>query len=215
MASMFLLGEDIPAFLLDKSNSMIQAGQLWRLVTPVLLHSSSLQGLTFILHIVLNMYALNAIGPMLEQFYGHRRFLALYLVTGVAGNLFSFIFSSYDSLGASTSIFGLIGAQLIFVYINRQLFGKRARTVLTNIGMIIFINLAFGLLPGIDIWGHVGGLIGGLVFALLAGPQMTVEQQGTELKLVNKRSELRFWGTFTIETALLFFIAVLVIFIRH
>ena len=81
--------------------------------------------------------------------------------------------------------------------------------------MIIFINLAFGLLPGIDIWGHVGGLIGGLVFALLAGPQMTVEQQGTELKLVNKRSELRFWGTFTIETALLFFIAVLVIFIRH
>jgi rhomboid protease GluP len=212
MASVFLLGGDLPAALLDKSNPDIQAGQMWRLITPVLLHSTSF---SFILHIVFNMYALNAIGPMLEQFYGHRRFLALYIVTGVAGNLLSFIFSAYPSLGASTSIFGLIAAQLVFVYINRQMFGTRARSILTNIGVLIVINLAFGLVPGIDIWGHVGGLVGGLVFAFLAGPLMKVEQQGTEYQLVNTRTSMRFWGTFAFETALLFFIATLVIFLRR
>jgi rhomboid protease GluP len=212
LASNFLLGGDLPAALMEKSNQLIQQGQLWRLITPVLLHSSSFSS---ILHIVFNMYALNVIGPMLEQFYGHRRFLALYLVTGICGNLFSFIFSQYDSLGASTAIFGLIAAQLIFVFNNRLLFGQRYASILKNTGVVILINLSLGFVPGIDMWGHVGGLLGGLAFAWVAGPRMEVKQQGTELQLINTRTSVRFWGSFAFETALLFFIATLVIFFRR
>jgi rhomboid protease GluP len=212
LASIFLLGGDLPTLILDKSNQYIQQGQLWRLLTPVLLHSTSF---SFILHIVFNMYALNAIGPLLEQFYGHRRFLALYVVTGIAGNLLSFIFSPNDSLGASTAIFGLIAAQLIFVFNNRPLFGQRYSSILKNIGIVILINLSLGFVPGIDMWGHVGGLLGGLAFAWLAGPVMKVEPQGTDFKLVNARTNTRFWGTFAFETALLFFIATMVIFFRR
>ena len=212
LASNYLFGTDLPAYFLDKSNMFIQQGQLWRLITPVLLHSSSFATL---LHIVFNMYALNAIGPLLEQFYGHRRFLALYLVTGIAGNLFSFIFSTYDSLGASTAIFGLIAAQLIFVFNNRPLFGQRYSSILKNIGVVILINLSLGFAPGIDMFGHLGGLLSGLAFAWLAGPVMEAQQQGTGLKLVNVRTSARFWGTFALETSLLLFVATLVIFFRR
>jgi len=216
LASFFLLDGDLPALLLDKSNQFIQQGQLWRLITPVLLHSSDYTSSRyFLLHILFNMIALYNIGPLLEQFYGHRRFLALYLVTGVAGNLFSFIFSPNDSLGASTAIFGLIAAQLLFVFYNRPLFGGRADSIIKSTGFLIIINLSLGFTPGIDMWGHVGGLLGGLAFAFLAGPVMKVEQQGSGLALVNSRSNTRFWGTFAFQTALLFFVATLVIFFRR
>ena len=63
-------GYDWPALLGAKINSLILAGQLWRLITPVLLHGS-------LMHIAFNMYALFILGPGLERFYGHKRFLAL------------------------------------------------------------------------------------------------------------------------------------------
>jgi rhomboid protease GluP len=89
---------------------------LWRLFTPLLLHGS-------IAHIGFNMYALFIIGPGLERYYGHLRFLVLYLLAGFAGNVFSFLFTPALSVGASTAIFGLVAAQGVFLYRHRQLFG--------------------------------------------------------------------------------------------
>ena len=82
-----------------KVNELILAGQVWRLITPILLHAS-------ILHIGFNMYALFVIGPQLERFYGHGRFLLLYLIAGFTGNVLSFVLSPNPSLGASTSVLG-------------------------------------------------------------------------------------------------------------
>jgi len=158
-----LLGYDLPALLMAKVNEYILRGEVWRLITPVLLHGS-------LIHILSNMYALFVIGPGIERNFGQKRFLALYLVAGILGNTFSFLFTASPSLGASTSIFGLIAAQAIFIYRNRRIFGPGARPMLTNIMVIIFINLMIGFVPGIDYWGHLGGLIGGLIFAWFAGP---------------------------------------------
>ena len=114
-------------------------------------------------------------GRGLEPYYGRARFLILYILAGFCGNAVSFIFSPANSYGASTAIFGLLGAEGMFLYQNRQLFGSNARTALANILMIAVVNLVIGLSPGIDNWGHIGGLIGGLSFAWLAGPVFRIE----------------------------------------
>ncbi|MDP2966037.1 MAG: rhomboid family intramembrane serine protease [Pelolinea sp.] len=162
-----LLGNDLPLYLGAKVNQLIIQGQLWRLITPILLHGS-------ILHMGFNMYALYMIGPSLEKKYGVWPFIGLYLVGGLWGNILSFMLSPNPSLGASTAIFGLIAAQGVYVYKNRHLLGPSARPMLTNIAMVIIVNLMLGLSPGIDNWGHLGGLLGGLYFAWFAGPSFGI-----------------------------------------
>jgi len=181
--SQYLLGNDFLAYFGAKNNELILAGQYWRLITPVFLHDS-----TAIFHIAFNMYALYVLGPGLEQNYGHGPFLGLYLISGFAGNVISFWMTPNPSLGASTAIFGLVAAEAVFVYQNRFMFGGRATRVLINLLTIVAINFAIGLTPGIDNWGHLGGLIGGLAFAWLGGPVYQVTGIMPDLKLVNVRS---------------------------
>lgn len=161
-------------------NALIRAGQLWRLLTPVLLHAS-------VPHILFNMYALIAFGPGLERNFGRWRYLALYLLSGFTGNVMSFLLSSGYSVGASTSIFGLVGAEGIFLYQNRKLFGNRFGRAIGNILFVVVVNLLLGLTPGIDNWGHVGGLVGGSIFAWFAGPLWDVQGLMPALHLVDKR----------------------------
>jgi rhomboid protease GluP len=173
-------GVDLPAALGMKINVLIVEGQYWRLLTPMLLHGS-------ILHIAFNMYALFIFGPGLERHYGPWRFLALYILSGFAGNVFSFVFSPANSLGSSTAIFGLIGAQAVFLYQNRDIFAGAARQALGQIVTIALINLFIGLSPGIDNWGHVGGLVGGVMFSFMAGPLLSVEGMSPYVRIVDKR----------------------------
>lgn len=179
-ASTYFYGGDLPAYFGMKINDFILAGQFWRLITPLLLHGG-------LLHIGFNMYALYIIGVGVESRMGHARFLLLYLVSGFAGNVFSFFFTDANSLGASTAIFGLLAAEGIFLYHNRQLFGKRAQRALSNIVIIAAVNLLIGMSPGIDNWGHVGGLLGGLIFAAIGGPRWEVEGMYPLMRLVDRR----------------------------
>ena len=181
LASQYILGADYPAYLGLKVNELILEGQLWRLFTPMFLHGS-------ILHITLNMYALLAFGPTLERYYGHGRYIILYLVSGFAGNVLSFMFSLAPSLGSSTAIFGLLGAEAVFLYRNRELFGSGARRALTNLITIAAINLVIGMTGGIDNWGHVGGLIGGTLFAWFGGPLLEVQGVYPDMRLDDQRS---------------------------
>jgi len=179
-ATQSFFGFDYPAALGLKVNELIIQGQIWRLFTPMFLHGS-------ILHIALNMYALLAFGPQLERYYGHGRYLALYLVSGFAGNVASFLFSSAPSLGSSTAIFGLLGAEAVFLYRNRKLFGGSAQRALVNLITIAVINLVIGLSPGIDNWGHIGGLVGGALFAWFGGPVLQVSGYSPQLELTDTR----------------------------
>lgn len=180
----FLLQQvtDLPVALFIKSNELIRAGQIWRLLTPMLLHGS-------FMHIAFNMYALLSFGTGQERYFGHGRFLLLYLLGAFAGNVASFLFTNADSLGASTAVFGLLGAEAVFLIQNRKVFPGQFRGAIGNIIFIAAINLfIIGSLPGIDNWGHIGGLLGGLMFTSFAGPKWEVEGLYPAYRLVDRRS---------------------------
>jgi membrane associated rhomboid family serine protease len=130
----------------------------WRALTSVFLHSTSL-----LFHVLLNMYTLWIFGRLLEPMLGRIRFLALYLIAGLAGSAGVVVFAAPNTqvLGASGAIFGLMGA---FVVIQRRLGGN-----LTLLYVLLAINLAIGFIPGAHIsWqAHLGGLIGGALVGLV------------------------------------------------
>lgn len=161
-------GSELWFFLGAKINEFIVAGEWWRLITPMFLHAG-------LAHIAFNSYALYSFGPQVEAVFGYRRFFFIYLLSGVTGAVFSFAFSARPSVGASGAIFGLIGALLIYLFRHRVAFGEMGRRRLVEILMLAGINLIIGLSPGIDNWGHVGGLFGGAVLTWLIGPIFTVE----------------------------------------
>lgn len=175
------LGEDLPAALGVKANSLIVQGQYWRLLTPMLLHGS-------LIHLGFNMYALYILGRRLERYFNHFRFFGLYLISGFAGNILSFYLTPEPSLGSSTAIFGLLAAEGVFIYQHRSMFGDRFKGALRQIIQVAAINLIIGLTPGIDNWGHIGGLLGGAAFSWFAGPVFKIEGLSPDLKLVDQRS---------------------------
>jgi membrane associated rhomboid family serine protease len=151
---------------LGVTNALLYAGvysypgsfEPWRMVTSVFVHSTG-----FIFHVLLNMYTLWIFGQILERMLGRGRFLALYLLSGVAGSLgVLFLASPFTPVvGASGAIFGLMGA---FLVIQRKLGGNA-----TQLLVLVGINLVIGFVPGLSIaWqAHVGGLIGGAVIGLI------------------------------------------------
>jgi len=180
---------DLPTSLGAKVNELIRNGELWRLIAPILLHAG-------IAHIGFNMYALFVFGQGLERRYGYARFLALYLLAGFSGNVLSFLFSSGFSVGASTSIFGLVGAEGVFIYQNRSLFADKGRAALNNIIAIAAINLFIGLSSGglIDNWGHIGVFIGGALFGWMAGPRLEVQGIYPLVQIVDHSEPLHAWN---------------------
>lgn len=140
-----------------KINQLVAAGQVWRLFTAMFIHIG-------VLHLLFNLYALNALGPLVEGYFGHVRYAAIYLLGGLFGSLASYAFSPVASAGASGAIFGLAGAVTVYFLRYRENFGARGRAILQNMFIVIGINLVFGLsMPGIDNWGHMGGLVGGAI----------------------------------------------------
>ncbi|RWR15119.1 rhomboid family protein [Siminovitchia fortis] len=137
-----------------KFNPLILAGEWWRFFTPIFLHIG-------LLHLLMNTLALYYLGTAVERIFGRFRFLWIYLFSGFAGSVASFVFTSNLSAGASGAIFGCFGALLYMGVINTKLF---FRTIGMNVIVVIIINLIFGFtVPGIDNAGHIGGLIGGFL----------------------------------------------------
>jgi len=198
LAGQYLLKMDLVTYFGVKDDSLIRAGELWRLITPVFLHGS-------ILHIAFNMYALFVYGRGIEARYGHRRFLLLYFLSGYAGNVMSFLLTVNPSLGASTAIFGLIAAEGVFIVQNRKLLGTRVNRALINLLSIAGVNLLIGFTTtGVDNWGHIGGMLGGFLFAWFGGPRWKLEGFYPAVKLVDEREgHGAFAGTISV---LLFFI---------
>lgn len=123
----------------------------WRMVTSAFLHSTNL------MHIAFNMYALWILGNVLEPVFGRVRFLAVYLISALAGSVGVLLLSPIDTavVGASGAVFGLFGA--LFVVQRKR--GGDVRQIV----VLLLINAAIGFLPGVGIaWqAHLGGLIAG------------------------------------------------------
>ncbi len=151
-----------------KFNALIQEGQYWRLVTPIFLHVG-------LFHLLFNQYALWILGRDVERLFGSARFVILYLLAGVWGNVASMLFVEAISAGASGAIFGLVGAQLAFLWVNRERLGELGRQQSLNLLVIIGLNLTFGMaVPGIDNWNHMGGLVAGLLLGVILAPRYAV-----------------------------------------
>lgn len=148
---------------------LVSSGEYWRLFTANFLHI----GIT---HILINGYSLYVIGQETEALYGSPRFIVIFLLACLSGALASFAFTYGLSAGASTGIVGLIGIQVAFFTRNRKVFGQLSRSRLTNLLFIGVINVVYGLSnPRIDNWGHLGGLIGGLILGWLLCPFYQVQ----------------------------------------
>ena len=132
----------------------VAQGDWWRLVTSMFLHAS-------LLHIGFNMFALWAIGRVVEQYLGSARYVGLYLVSGLAGSAGALLQAPHTPiLGASGAIFGILGAMLIIEW---QVTGSLAGQAMSLIAINLVISF---LIPGISWGGHVGGLIGGILVML-------------------------------------------------
>ncbi|WP_296606371.1 rhomboid family intramembrane serine protease [Nocardioides sp.] len=128
-------------------------GAYWQLLTSTFTHVQPL-------HIAFNMFALYILGPQLEMVIGRVRFLALYLLSGLAGSALVYWAAPefQATVGASGSIFGLMGALLIVAY--------KLRANVQQILMWIGINFVFTVAVSNVSWqGHLGGFIGGLAIA--------------------------------------------------
>lgn len=131
-------------------------GELYRLVTAGFLHA----GLT---HIGFNMLLLFLLGRMLEPALGTARFLLLYFASLLAGS-FGALLLSPDSLtiGASGAVFGLIAAAFVIAR------GRGMDALASQLGFLIVLNLVFTFgASRISVGGHLGGLIGGAICALV------------------------------------------------
>jgi membrane associated rhomboid family serine protease len=125
-------------------------GEYYRLFTAMFMHFGAL-------HLLMNMWALWVLGRTLEAMLGPLRFLALYLLCGLGGNVAAYLFQPGSlSAGASTAIFGLFAALFLAL--------RRLRLSTSAVLPVIIINLIFTIsVPGISIAGHLGGMATGAV----------------------------------------------------
>ena len=151
--SLFVLGSTgtIPLF---------QYNRWWSLIAASYLHGS-------LLHIVFNMIALYQLGPLLVSEYGSSRMFIIYTLSGIGGYLISSFFGVRFTLGASAAVCGLIGAAL---YYGKSRGGAYGQAVYSQIGGWAIGIVIFGfLVPGINNWGHGGGMLVGALTAFLLG----------------------------------------------
>ena len=130
-------------------------GDWWRLITSAFLHAN-------LIHIAFNMYFLWFVGSAVESALGRGRFIAVYLISGLAGSAGALVFTpTSPTVGASGALFGLLGAALV---LERQ----RSYVLGGSAAALILINLILSFsLSNISVGGHIGGLIGGILCALV------------------------------------------------
>lgn len=145
---------------------ILLGGEWWRVVTAGFLHGG-------LLHIGMNMWAMLQLGPQVEEMYGSSRYLTIYLASGAGGFALSTMWSAAPSVGASASLFGLIGAMIALGVRSKGAMGAAIRGLYIRFAIG---GLLFGFLPyfHIDNAAHMGGLATGFLVGYVADtPKLT------------------------------------------
>jgi membrane associated rhomboid family serine protease len=131
-------------------------GQWWRIVTSGFLHEN-------LIHIGFNMWVLYYLGMMLEPALGHLKFGVIYAVSLLTGSFGALLVSPHVlTVGASGAVFGVMGAAAV------EMRARQIPIMQSGVGMLIVLNLIISFtLPGISWGGHIGGLLGGALAALV------------------------------------------------
>lgn len=142
------------------SGVAIKSKHFWVLITSAFMHAD-------IIHLACNMYSLYIIGTQVETVLGKVKYLVVYFISAVVCALLSGLLTGGASIGASGAIFGLLGALLYFGYHYRLYLGN---VMTSQILPVILLNLFIGfVIPGVDNYGHIGGLVGGVLSAMIVG----------------------------------------------
>jgi rhomboid protease GluP len=135
-------------------------GRWWTIISANYLHGG-------ILHILFNMIAFRQIAPLVLLEYGTNRMIILYTLSGASGFFVSYLAGIPFTIGASAAVCGLIGATL---YYGKSRGGLYGQTIFKQIGGWALGIFLFGLLmPGINNWGHGGGILTGAVLGVILG----------------------------------------------
>ncbi|CCI85773.1 rhomboid family intramembrane serine protease [Lactobacillus pasteurii] len=188
LAETFMGGSENPATLMKlgaMNNYAVAAGhQWWRLFTAQFLHIG-------IMHLVSNAVMIFYLGNYFESIIGHWRFWVIYLLSGVGGNLMSFAFGSDNSLsaGASTALFGLLGAVIAISRRRASASPNSSLSAMLNYfgrqaAALAIINLAIDIfMPNVDIQGHIGGLLMGFMATAVLGDRLPIKQN-TKFRII-------------------------------
>lgn len=142
-----------------KYTPYINNGEVWRLFTAAFLHGG-------IMHLACNMYSLYITGSQIERIYGRTKYMIIYILSAIGSSGLSYLLAPRNlSVGASGAIFGLLGALLVFAIKEKN---RLSKGVIGNLFAVIGLNLYIGLtLSNIDNYGHIGGLIVGIITAII------------------------------------------------
>lgn len=192
---------DLMRFGGESADNILIQGEWWRIVTAMFVHGG-------FLHLALNMWCLWNLSMLAEPLMGSFGVIAVYLLTGAAGDLLStfrnFGWPLHDpygvpyypvGVGASGAIFGIAGALIILLKSNRlpvpqEELKKLRRSVIyfAAINLVIGFGInqgtnAFGAGVHVDNYAHVGGFTCGLLFALPMVPRIGSPRNTFNLRL--------------------------------
>jgi len=178
-AALYLFGE--------KLSYEIFHGEPWRLITASYLHGG-------LLHLLMNCYALVALGPLIEESFGARKFFVIYTACGVSAFFASSLWSPVPAVGASGALFGLMGFGIIY---GRFRGGGVGRMVAEQLVRWLVYGAVMLFMPGIDNVAHFGGLIvGGLLGSVVPPGEPKSRGGETALRLIAGAALLATLGSF-------------------
>ena len=150
--ALIALGANVP-------NLVIQ-GEVWRLLTSVFLHGGAL-------HLLFNSWALLSVGPLIEEIYGKRKYIFIYVTTGIGASFVSTMWragSWTPGIGASGALFGLIGLAAVWGWRHGGRVGQGIRAQMIQWALYV---LVLGFLFRFDNAAHIGGMISGALMGLI------------------------------------------------
>ena len=142
-------------------NLFIMQGEVWRIITPIFLHSG-------FSHFLFNSFSLVIFGPALEKMIGSKRFTIVYLVTGISANIATLFLEplTYIHVGSSGAIFGIFGYYISILVLQKHSMSKENKQLLVTI-TVISIIMTF-VQPNINVTAHIFGLISGFLIGVIS-----------------------------------------------
>lgn len=168
-------------------NLYIKEGDIWRLVTPIFMHSG-------FSHMLFNSFSLLLFGPGLERILGKTKFALCYLFTGIFANIATFLFQplTFTHVGSSGAIFGLFGIYMAIIIFRKDILSKENAQIILSITVIGFVMTFFQ--NNINVTGHIFGLLSGFVLGrILLGtkgaPSFSFQLRKTKIFSPRPRSQ--------------------------
>ncbi|WP_066060027.1 rhomboid family intramembrane serine protease [Robertmurraya korlensis] len=187
-------------------NLYIMEGEFWRLVTPMFLHSG-------FPHLLFNSFSLVLFGPGLEHILGRKRFITLYLSTGILANVATLLLKplTYTHVGSSGAIFGLFGIYLAMIFFRKEMLSRENTQVVLAI-VVIGVIMTF-VNANVNVTAHIFGLLSGLIlgsFAIDRGRELTSSfQRVTKRTFTSHSHSSKKWSPTSIMLALLLILALI------